>query len=144
MVTDSQDVRAADHAENDVSDSQLIEAAEHQEEMDCGMDNLLSQALDGEIERQSMYGGGAPEPIAQAPPVLPPPPALQAQQAPPPQQPLQQAALNNTARRVIFYPINQLDILQSMNELQFRVTDMLHHEMEQHQGIKWYMALTAE
>ena len=31
-----------------------------------------------------------------------------------------------------------------MSELEFRVTDMLQHEMERHQGIKWYMALTAE
>ena len=79
-----------------------------------------------------------------APPAPPPQGPAQPLQAPPVQPPAQQAALNDTARRVTFYPVNQLDILQSMNELEFRVTDMLQHEMERHQGIKWYMALTAE
>ena len=157
-VSDSQLVRVADHAENDVTDSQLVKAAEQQEEMDCDEDDLLCQALDEEMERQPMYGGGAP---LQAPPVEPEPP--QPQQAPPvqppvevqvpplpPPQPLQaqapvqQAALNDTARRVTFYPVYQLDILQSMNELELQVTNMLQHEMERHRGIKWYMALTAE
>ena len=31
-----------------------------------------------------------------------------------------------------------------MNELEFHVTDLLEHEREQHLGIKWYMAITAE
>ena len=31
-----------------------------------------------------------------------------------------------------------------MNELELQVTDLLQQEMERHQGIKWYMALTAE
>ena len=31
-----------------------------------------------------------------------------------------------------------------MNELEFRVTDLLEHERDRHLGIKWYMALTAE
>ena len=79
-----------------------------------------------------------------APPAPPPQGPAQPLQAPPVQPPAQQAALNDTVRRVTFYPVNQLDILQSMNELEFRVTDMLQHEMERHQGIKWYMALTAE
>ena len=172
-VTDSQLVRAADHAESDVTDSQFIKAAEDQEEMDCDLDDCLCQALDEEMERQrtqNMYGGGAPPqaplvqlpvqpppqpappvqpplqpappvqpPLQPAPPVQPPP-----QPAPPVQPPAQQAALNNTVRRVTFYPVNQLDILQSMNELEFRVTDLLEHERDRHLGIKWYMALTAE
>ena len=75
---------------------------------------------------------------AQAPPAQPA--AAQLAQAPPDQQ----AALNDTARRVTLYPINQLDILHSMNELEPQVVHLLHQEKTQHQGIKWYMALTAE
>ena len=173
MVTDSQLVRAADHAENDVTDSQLVKAVEQAEEMDYEDDELLCRALDEEMERQGaqpMYGGGAPPPPGQAPPVqvppvqppgqappaqppvqVPPvqppvqaPPAQPAVPAPPAQPAVHQAALNDTARRVTFYPVNQLDILQSMNELELHVTDLLQHEREQHIGIKWYMALTVE
>ena len=67
------------------------------------------------------------------------------QAAPPAQQPaVQQAALNQAARNVTFHPNHQDDILQSMNELEHDVTDLLTRERELHQGIKWYMALTVK
>ena len=31
-----------------------------------------------------------------------------------------------------------------MHELEPQIIDLLQHEVAQHQGIKWYMALTAE
>ena len=83
-------------------------------------------------------------------PVQPPVqiPVLQApvqQAAQPAQQPaVQQAALNQAARNVTFHPNHQDDILQSMNELEHDVTNMLIRERELHQGIKWYMALTVK
>ena len=57
---------------------------------------------------------------------------------------VQEAALNNTSRRVTFVPVNNLDILSSMKELEQEVTDLLRNEREKHRGIKWYMALTCE
>ena len=84
------------------------------------------------------------QPVHAQPAQAPPQPAQAPQPAPLQQPPAQQAALNDTARRVTFYPVNQLDILQSMNELEPQIIDLLQHEIDQHQGIKWYMALTAE
>ena len=74
----------------------------------------------------------------------PPQPAQAPQPALAQQPPAQLAALNDTARRVTFHPQNQLDILQSMNELEPQIVNLLQHELTQHHGIKWYMALTAE
>ena len=167
-VTDSQMMQVEEpmedmDAETDVTDSQMMQVEEPMEDMDWGQDEninyLLCQALDEEMERQrrlDMYGGGAAPPHAhpQAPPPAQAPPAPPHAQAPPAQAPpaqapaqqppVQQAALNDTARRVTFHPVNQLDILQSMNELEYEVTDLLKQEMERHQGIKWHMELTAE
>ena len=62
MVTDSQLLLAADHAENDVSDSQMMGVEEEQMDWGQDCDDLLCQALDEEMQRQkdqNMYGGGA-------------------------------------------------------------------------------------
>ena len=102
-------------------------------------DSLLCQALDEEMERQqSMSGRGEQPPTVQLP--------IQAPAMPLPveQATIQRAALNQTARNVTFHPTHQDDILQSMNELEHNVTDLLIRERELHQGVKWYMALTVK
>ena len=48
MVTDSQLLLAADHAENDVSDSQMMGVEEEQMDWGQDCDDLLCQALDEE------------------------------------------------------------------------------------------------
>ena len=69
-----------------------------------------------------------------------PPPALAVPPAalPPPQQ---QAALNNTAREVKLHPHNRLDIIPALNELQQQIRDILVQHRQEHNGIKWYIAL---
>ena len=90
-----------------------------------------------------------PPPQQQAvPPAAPPPPQQQAAQpvaqavppaAPPP--PQQQAALNNTARQVTLQPHNILDIVPALNELQQQIRDILVQHRQEHNGIKWHIAM---
>ena len=63
---------------------------------------------------------------------------------PPTEQDVEEYALDNTAHTVTLHPQQNTDILLALQELEERIVEVLIVDIEQHQNIKWYVAVCAQ